>query len=95
MTVGGAVRFDTHASPILLRRDFFWLLVARNTLCKFVSNFWWPRMRKQIFGYVRKCELYQSAKPAQNVRVGLHSADSCVEPMETFFVDLVGPLFRS
>jgi hypothetical protein len=52
-------------------------------------------MRKEVFEYVRKCELCQRAKPAQNVRVGLHSAEPCSEPMERLFVDFVGPLVRS
>jgi hypothetical protein len=52
-------------------------------------------MRTEVFDYVRKCELCQRAKPAQNVRVGLHSADPCVEPMEKLFLDFVGSLVRS
>jgi hypothetical protein len=70
-------------------------LEARKTLVKIVSNFWWPSMRKDVFEYVRKCELCQRAKPAQNMRVGLHSAEPCSEPMEKLFVDFVGPLVRS
>jgi hypothetical protein len=52
-------------------------------------------MRKEVFDYVRKCVLCQRAKPAQNARMGMHSADPCVEPMEKLFVDFVGPLVRS
>jgi len=70
-------------------------LGARKTLGKIVSNFWWPSMRKDVFEYVRKCELCQRAKMVQNVRVGLHSAQPCSEPMERLFVDFVGPLVRS
>ena len=70
-------------------------LGARKTLGKIVSNFWWPSMRKDVFYYVRQCELCQRAKPAQNMRVGLHSAEPCSEPMEKLFVDFVGPLVRS
>ena len=70
-------------------------LGARKTLGKIVSNFWWPSMRKDVFDYLRKCELCQRAKPAQNMRVGLHSAEPCSEPMEKLFVDFVGPLVRS
>jgi len=70
-------------------------LGARKTLGKIVSNFWWPNMRKEVFEYVSKCELCQRAKPAQNVRVGLHSVEPCSEPIERLFVDFVGPLVRS
>ena len=52
-------------------------------------------MRKDVFYYVRQCELCQRAKPAQNMCVGLHSAEPCSEPMEKLFVDFVGPLVRS
>jgi hypothetical protein len=70
-------------------------LGARKTLGKIVSNFWWPSMRKEVFDYVRRCELCQRAKPAQHTRVGLHSAEPCSEPMEKLFIDFVGPLVRS
>jgi hypothetical protein len=70
-------------------------LGARKTLGKIVANFWWPSMRKDVFDYVRKCELCQRAKPAQNAHVGLYSANPCAEPMEKLFIDFVGPLVRS
>jgi hypothetical protein len=52
-------------------------------------------MRKDVFDYVRKCELCQRAKPAQNAHVGLHSANPCSEPMKKLFIDFVGPVVRS
>jgi hypothetical protein len=52
-------------------------------------------MRLEIFGYVRKRELCQRAKPAQDTRVGLHAANPCSQPMERLFVDFVGPLTRT
>jgi transposase InsO family protein len=70
-------------------------LGARKTLQRIATNFWWPRMRAEIFAYVRKCELCQRAKPAQNTRVGLHSADPSSRPMERLFIDFVGPLVRT
>jgi hypothetical protein len=42
--------------------------------------------------YVRKCDLRQSAKPAQDTRVDLHAANPSSQPMEKLFVDFVGPL---
>jgi len=70
-------------------------LGAWKTYHRIASNFWWPKMRSEVFDYVRKCELCQRAKPAQNTRVGLHSASPASQPMEQLFVDFVGPLVRS
>jgi len=70
-------------------------LGARKTFQKIAANFWWPRMRPEIFDYVRRCDLCQRAKPAQNARVGLHAANPCSQPMERLFVDFVGPLTRT
>jgi len=70
-------------------------LVARKTLGKISSNFWWPSMRNEVFDYVQRCELCQRAKPAQNARLGLHSAEPSSQSMEKLFVDFVGPLVRS
>ena len=52
-------------------------------------------MRLEIFSYVRGCELCQRAKPAQDSRVGLHSASPVTAPMERLFIDFVGPLIRT
>jgi transposase InsO family protein len=66
-------------------------LGARKTFQKIATNFWWPCMRTEFFEYVRKCDLCQRAKPAQDARVGMHAS----RPMERLFVDHVGPLTRS
>ena len=52
-------------------------------------------MCAEVFGYVRKCDLCQRAKPAQNMQVGLHDAHPPSRPMEKIFVDFVGPLTRT
>jgi hypothetical protein len=65
-------------------------LGTRKTFCKIASNFWWPSLRNEVFDYVPKCELCQRAKPAQDTRVGLHSAEPSSRPMV-----FVGPLVRS
>ena len=70
-------------------------LGARKTLSKISSNLWWANMREDVFKYVQHCELCQRAKPAQNTRVGLHSAEPSSYPMERLFIDFVGPLVRS
>jgi transposase InsO family protein len=67
-------------------------LGAHKAFHKVAVNFWWPKMRIEIFQYVRKCDLCQRAKPAQNARVGLHAAEPSTQPMEKLFVDFVGPL---
>jgi hypothetical protein len=70
-------------------------LGARKTFQKIATNFWWPKMRAEIFNYVRRCYLCQRAKPAQDTRVGLHSANPSSQPMEKLFIDFVGPLTRT
>ena len=47
-----------------------------------------------MFKYVQGCELCQRAKPAQNTRVGLHSAEPSAQPLDKLFIDFVGPLVR-
>jgi hypothetical protein len=70
-------------------------LGARKTFQKIATNFWWPGMRNDVFQYVRKCELCQRAKPAQDANVGMHSSHPCSRPMERLFMDFVGPLTRT
>ena len=70
-------------------------LGAFKTYRKIASNFWWPKMRMEIFQYVRKCDLCQRAKPAQNTQLGLHAAHPPSQPMEKVYMDFVGPLTRT
>ena len=70
-------------------------LGAFKTYRKVAANFWWPKMRPEIFQYVRRCDLCQRAKPAQNTNVGLHAAQPPSYPMEKVFIDFVGPLTRT
>jgi len=70
-------------------------LGAWKTFGKVSSNFWWPDMRNDVFKYVQRCELCQRAKPAQNTRLGLHSAQPSSYPLEKLFIDFLGPLVRS
>ena len=70
-------------------------LGTRNTFFRIARNFWWPRMRGEIFQYVNSCELCQRAKPAQDARVGLHSSTPSSTPMEKLFIDFIGPLTRT
>jgi hypothetical protein len=66
-----------------------------NTFQEIARTYFWPRTRAEIFDYVRLCVLCQRVKPAQNSRLGLHSALPVSEPMERLFIDLMGPLTRS
>ena len=52
-------------------------------------------MPSEVFNYVRKCDLCQRAKSAQDARVGMNAASPCSRPMERLFIDFVGPLTRS
>ena len=70
-------------------------LGAFKTYRKVAANFWWPKVRPEIFQYVRRCDLCQRAKPAQNTNVGLHAAQPPSYPMERVFIDFVGPLTRT
>ena len=70
-------------------------LGAFKTYHRIAANFWWPKMRAEIFLYVRRCDLCQRAKPAQNTNVGLHDAQPPASPMDKVFIDFVGPLTRT
>ena len=70
-------------------------LAALKTFRKVAANLWWPKIRTEIFHYVRKCDLCQRAKQAQNTNVGLHAAQPTSLPLEKVFVDFVGPLTRT
>ena len=70
-------------------------LEAFKTYRKIANNFWWPGMRAEVFSYVRKCDLCQRAKPAQDMQMGLHVAQPPSRPMEKVFIDFVGPLTRT
>jgi len=70
-------------------------LGAHKTFHKVAANFWWPKMRDEVFQHVRKCNLCQRAKPAQNARVGWHTSQPSTRPMEKLFLDFVGPLTRT
>ena len=49
----------------------------------------------KFFQYVKQCDLCQRAKPAQKMKVGLHSATPASCPLERIFIDFMGPLVRT
>jgi len=52
-------------------------------------------LKNEVFQYVKQCDLCQRAKPAQNMRVGLHPATPASCPLERIFIDFMGPLVRT
>jgi hypothetical protein len=70
-------------------------LGGAKTLRRIEKVFYWPGVRPDVFKYVRQCPECQTAKPAQNARVGFHSSQVVPKPMERVFIDFVGPIVRS
>jgi hypothetical protein len=70
-------------------------LGAFKTFRKVARAFYWPKMRQEVFDYVRQCELCQWAKPAQDMHVELHSPGLVPESMQRLFIDFMGPLTRT
>jgi len=56
---------------------------------------YWPKLREDVFHYVRHCDLCQRAKPAQDNKVWLHTATPASYPLERVFIDFMGPLIRT
>ena len=59
--------------PMLLKYFHYSALAghlgAFKTFHRIAVNFWWPKLRAEIFSYVRKCDLCQRAKSTQNAQV--------------------------
>jgi hypothetical protein len=70
-------------------------LGGAKTLRRIEKVFYWPGIRPDVFKYVRQCPECQTAKLAQNTRVGFHSSQIVPKPMEMIFIDFVGPIVRS
>jgi hypothetical protein len=56
---------------------------------------YWPKLRDDVFHYVRQCDLCQRAKLAQDTKVGLHMATPASSPQGRVFIDFIGPLVRT
>ena len=67
--------------------------LGAKTFHRLAGNFWWPKIRTEIFQYV-KFTLCQQAKPAPNSRVGMHAADTSTSPLQGYLYFVV-PLTRS
>ena len=54
-------------------------------------QFYWPKLREDVFYYVRH-DLCQHAKPARDNKMGLHTATPASYPLDRVFIDFMGPL---
>jgi hypothetical protein len=70
-------------------------LGAFKTLKKVGRQFYWLKLRDDIFHYVFQCDLCQQAKAAQDSRVGLHTVTPASYPLERVFIDFMGPLVHT
>jgi len=61
---------------------------------KIGRQFYWPKLR-DVFHYVRQCDLCQRAKPAQDTKLGRNTATPASYPLERVFIDLMGPLLHA
>lgn len=68
---------------------------AERTLKKISRDLYWPGMQRDVRAYVKACQDCQRYKPAQNARVGFHSAQVVTRSWERVHVDVFGPLVRS
>jgi len=68
---------------------------ALKTFQKIAVNFYWPKMRVDIYEYVHCCDLCQKAKLAQFIHVGLLSASPISGATERLFIDFIGMLTQS
>jgi putative transposase len=78
-----------HDSPLSVH------LGAFQTWNKVRCQFYWPKLKDDVFQYVRQCDLCQRAKPAQDMKVGLHTAAPASYNLERIFIDFMGPLVRT
>ncbi|MCI4378233.1 hypothetical protein PGIGA_G00213480 [Pangasianodon gigas] len=67
---------------------------VRKTYDRVLRYFFWPRLKRDISAYVKKCHTCQvTSKPNQNLKpVPLNPIPANCEPFEHVVVDCVGPL---
>ena len=49
-------------------------------------QFYWPKLRDDVLPYVRQCDLCQRAMPAQDTKVGLHTATPASYSLEFLLI---------
>jgi predicted aspartyl protease len=62
------------------------------TFNKIKKDYFWSRMRRDVFGYVRTCAKCQAAKPQNTGPVGLMSSTPATHCNQKLFIDYFGPL---
>lgn len=66
------------------------------TLERIATVYYWPRMRRDIFRYVKNCKVCASQKSPNHQKFGLMGAEKkCRFPWQIIALDLIGPLPRS
>jgi hypothetical protein len=56
---------------------------------------YWPHMMSKVGKFVMGCQDCQRAKPTQDSRVGLHSSEVVMRPLQRIFTCFFGPIVRS
>lgn len=69
---------------------------VNKTLVRICQKFYWPKMRKDVASYVRRCEICARTKPEQRAPRGLMGGHTQISrPWEVMCTDIIGPLPRS
>lgn len=66
------------------------------TLKKITENYYWPKLRKNVFKYVRNCDICHSQKMPNSTPMGLMGSERKISmPFQCIFIDFLGPYPRS
>ena len=66
------------------------------TLKKITENFYWPKIRTDVFKYVRNCDICHSQKMPNSTPMGLMGSERKISmPFQCIFIDFLGPYPRS
>ncbi len=61
------------------------------TLLKIIEVSWWPSVRRDVWQYIKSCEVCQKYKPSNTKPSGLLQSSQITEPGHTLGIDLMGP----
>lgn len=66
------------------------------TIKKITENFYWPKMRKDVFKYIRNCDICHSQKMPNSAPMGFMGTERKISmPFQCIFLDFLGPYPRS
>lgn len=66
------------------------------TYCRVLSSYYWPKMRRDIYRYVKCCNICAAQKAPNYAKFGFMGAEKkCRFPWQVIALDLMGPLPRS